>query len=394
MAGAALTHACPHLTTAPLLVCAPGRVNLIGEHTDYNDGLVMPIAIDRCTSVRIGARSDHLLRVTSQGFAQQLAWVLPLGPDREPAAADAWGRYVQAVVRALQDAGYSLAGADVHISSDVPMGSGLSSSAALEVACAYALLRRIGVQPDLTALARLCQRAENEYVGARCGIMDQFVACHGRAGHALLLDCRDLSFRHVALRFAVATRVMVCNSMVRHALASSEYNERRAQCEAGVRQLAVRRPLTRSLRDVSSVEFADLAPGLDPLLQRRCRHVITENERVSAAAAAIERGDAAGFGQLMYASHASLRDDYAVSCAELDQLVEIARGIDGVYGARMTGGGFGGSTVNLVRADQVAAFTRTVTQRYAQRTGRTPEIFACQASDGVREADASGTRHE
>jgi len=375
------------VAVAPLSVRAPGRVNLIGEHTDYNDGFVMPIAIDRYTVVQATPRADDRIFVSSEGFGPAIEFSLHAPRDKAFAATDereVWSRYVQAVAWALQDAGHVLQACSLKIRGNIPSGAGLSSSAALEVACGCALMMLAGLEPDRTALALLCQRAENVYVGARCGIMDQYIACHGHAGHALLLDCRTLEHSNVPLRFNDSdTRIVVCNSMVRHALAGGEYNVRREQCEAGVRHLAARRAGIKALRDLEMLEFGPLAHDMEPLLARRCRHVIGENERVRSAADAITRGDAAAFGQLMYASHASLRDDYEVSCAELDLLVDLARTIDGVYGARMTGGGFGGCTVNLVRSDAAARFEKIIEESFAKATGKTPQIFVCQASDGV-----------
>ena len=391
MAGATLSAG------AALTIRAPGRVNLIGEHTDYNDGFVMPIAIDRYTEVRAVARNDGRLVLSSDGFSSADEYslsdlhALSNRSSGGAAAAEEWARYVCAVAWALQDAGYALTGADLQIRSDVPVGAGLSSSAALEVSCAAALLRSAGHEYDLTALARLCQRAENEYVGMRCGIMDQYIACHGRAQHALLIDCRTLEHRQVPVRFPdAALRIVVCNSMVKHSHAGGEYNQRRAQCEAGVKFLSARRVGLRALRDVSVAEFTALSAGMDALVLRRCRHVVTENERTFAAAQALEQGDARRFGDLMYASHQSMRDDYEISCAELDLLVELARPIDGVLGARMTGGGFGGCTVNLVRADAVPRFESSVAEAYRAATGQPPQIFVCQPSEGVAEVTGAG----
>jgi len=383
------------MSTTGLTVQAPGRVNLIGEHTDYNEGFVMPVAIDRHTSVRAQRRLDRLLCVSSSGFAP--AANIDLDRDLDPKSVSRlndWTRYLCAVAWALRAAGHELCGADLAIESTIPAGAGLSSSAALEVACGCALLRLVGVRPDLSVLAQVCQRAENDFVGMRCGIMDQFIACRGLADHALLLDCRSLAYEQVPLHFAgTDVRIVVCNSMVRHAHAGGEYNDRRVQCEAGVRHLQAHRPGIVALRDVTLREFATLGANLDPLLLRRCRHVISENERVQAAAAAMAAGDVAALGALMYASHVSLRDDYAVSCVELDQLVEIAKRCDGVFGARMTGGGFGGCTVNLVRADRVALFERTILEQYAAASGRAAQIFVCRASDGVRCSVESGGSH-
>ena len=384
------------MACAALTVRAPGRVNLIGEHTDYNDGFVMPIAIDRYTEVRAVARDDGRLALSSESFEpehQHSLAQLRGGPDRATVGATSrWTRYVHGVAWALQDAGYALRGADLAFHSTVPVGSGLSSSAALEVASAVALLRLAGHEVGLTTVALLCQRAENDYVGARCGIMDQYIACHGRAGSALLLDCRTLEHRQVPMAFdGAAARVVVCNSMVHHSVAAGEYNRRREQCEAGVAYLAAHRAGVRALRDVGSSEFAALSVGMDPLVLRRCRHVITEDERVQAAAAALACGDAAAFGKLMYASHLSMRDDFEISCPEIDLLVDLARDIEGVYGARMTGGGFGGCTVNLVHADALENFQAVIAARYLATTGKQPQIFVCRASDGVAVVPGAGT---
>jgi galactokinase len=229
-------------------------------------------------------------------------------------------------------------------------------------------------------LAKICQRAENVYVGMRCGIMDQFASIHGRAGHAMLLDCRSLEHRFLSLQSA---QLVICNTMVRHRLAGSEYNLRREQCEQGVQALARIIPGIVALRDVSTELLRHHKETLDELIYRRCRHVVTENERVIAAASALEAGDLPVFGRLMRESHVSLRDDYEVSCDELDLMVRLAESIDGVYGARMTGGGFGGCTVNLVHADRVAQFRSQLAADYARATGRRPEIYVCEAADGA-----------
>jgi len=358
---------------------APGRVNLIGEHTDYNDGFVMPVAIDRYTTVEARPRADRRVLVRSDGYDRPAD--IDLADPGAPAGA--WSDYVRGVVAVLQRSGQSLRGADLAITSDVPAGAGLSSSAALEVAAGYALLHLTGRPIDLTALALACQEAEHEYAGTRCGLMDQFIACHGRAGHAVLLDTRTLDALWLPLPPGV--QVIVCNTMTRHALASDGYNERRADCEAAVRALAVRLPRIRALRDVS---FADLEANRDVLpdqVYRRCRHVVTENARTLSAADALRDGDIARVGVLMGASHASLRDDYEVSTPELDALVDVATEMEATIGARMTGGGFGGCTVNLVRADAVESFAAHVRVRYHAHTGRMPEIYTCAAADGVRE---------
>jgi galactokinase len=358
---------------------APGRINLIGEHTDYNDGFVMPVAIDRYTTVTAAARGDRRLHVASAGYTHAVDIDLD-APGSGPTGS--WSDYVRGVAAILERRGHRLTGADLQIASTIPEGAGLSSSAAIEVATGYALLDLAGHAIDLTELALACQQAEHEFAGTRCGIMDQFVVCHGRRGHAMLLDTRSLAATDLPLPAAVA--VVVCNTMTKHTLATDGYNQRRADCEAGVRALAVRLPRIRALRDVT---FADLQANrdvLDERIYRRCRHVVTENARTLSAAEALRDGDLARFGVLMGASHASLRDDYEVSTPELDAMVDAAMETDGTIGARMTGGGFGGCTVNLVRADADASFARDVARKYEARTGRTPEIYTCRASDGVQ----------
>ncbi len=357
---------------------APGRVNLIGEHTDYNDGFVLPVAIDRYTTATLAPRGDRRLFVRSAAYANGAEIDLD-APGGGPSGT--WSDYVRGVAAVLERRGWQLKGADISIASDVPPGAGLSSSAALEVAVAFALLAASGHDVDRTAIARACQEAEHEFAGTRCGVMDQFVACHGRAGHALLLDTRTLETAWLPMPAGV--QVVVCNTMTNHALATDGYNQRRAECEAGVRALAVRMPRIRALRDVTYAELDANRDVLPDTVFRRCRHVVTENGRTLSAAEALREGDVARVGVLMAASHASLRADYDVSTRELDVMVEAAMGADGTIGARMTGGGFGGCTVNLVRADAAPAFARQVAERYEARTGRAPEIYTCTASEGA-----------
>ena len=357
---------------------APGRVNLIGEHTDYNDGFVLPVAIDRYTTVTASARADRRLHLSSGGSANTINLdldALGSGPTGR------WSDYIRGVAAVLERQGVTLRGANIAITSTVPAGAGLSSSAALEIAAGYALVDLAGHAVDLRLLALSAQQAEHEFAGTRCGIMDQFIACYGREEHAMLLDTRTLEPAWLPLPASIA--IVVCNTMTKHALASDGYNERRADCEAGVRALAVRLPRIRALRDVT---FADLESNRDALgdrVYRRCRHVVTENARTLSAADALRDGDMARFGVLMGASHASLRDDYDVSTGELDAMVEAAMEAPGAIGARMTGGGFGGCTVNLVEAGAAEAFTRVVARRYETKTGRVPEIYACRPGRGV-----------
>jgi galactokinase len=369
---------------SPCVYRAPGRVNLIGEHTDYNAGFVMPAAIQFYTTVAIAPRTDRQLRVRSTNFAETVVAPVP-GPGSCAPARDRavhWMDYVLGVARALGQQGIALPGADLLIHGEVPLGSGLSSSAALEVALALALSAQAGAPLAPLALAEVCQRAENEYVGTRCGIMDQFASAHGRAGHALSLDCRSLDYELLPLDER-GVRLVVCNTMVRHQLAGGEYNRRREECELGVRSLARWAPDLHSLRDVSPAVLRSHEAALDPLIHRRCRHVVTENARVLSAAAALRTADLVRFGKLMRESHQSLRDDYEVSCGELDLMVRLAEQGDGVYGARMTGGGFGGCTVNLVRTGAVPQFTASIAERYQQLTGLRPEIFVCEPADGA-----------
>jgi galactokinase len=367
----------------PRFFRAPGRVNLIGEHTDYNAGFVMPAAIRFYTTIAVAPRTDRLLRVRSVNFAETREVALP-GPQaaqQRTGQSSHWIDYVCGVAWALQDEGVPVGGADLLIYGEVPLGAGLSSSAALEVASALALTHAVGQSIESLQLAKICQRAENQYVGMRCGIMDQFASVHGRAGHAMMLDCRTLEHRFLSLQ---AAQLVICNTMVRHRLAGSEYNRRREQCEQGVLGLAQKVPGITALRDVSADLLRSHQGALDPLIYRRCRHVVTENDRVIAAARALEAADLAGFGALMRESHRSLRDDYEVSCDELDLMVRLAEPIDGVYGARMTGGGFGGCTVNLVRTDRVQQFSSRLAADYARATGHRPEIYVCEAADGAR----------
>jgi galactokinase len=362
----------------PRVYRAPGRVNLIGEHTDYNDGFVLPAALTLAVWVAGAPRADGRLLVHSEYARERREWDLR-GPD--PVPARHWSDYVAGVAVMLRRHGYAPEGATLLVAGDVPIGAGLSSSAALEVAAATALLDLTGWAVDPTELAKICQRAENEFVGARCGIMDQFVACHASAGSALLLDCRSLDSRPVPV--AADLRLVACNSMVRHGHAGGEYNRRREECERGVAHLQSREPGVRSLRDVDPIMLEAHRTALPDVIFRRCRHVVTENGRVLQTAAAFERGALEALAPLMAESHRSLRDDYEVSCPELDVLVELANGTSGVYGARMTGGGFGGCTVNIVHADAVAEFHDRMTALYEARTGRRPEIYATEASGGA-----------
>ena len=369
--------------TSPRVFRAPGRVNLIGEHTDYNDGFVMPAAIELSVWAAIAPRDDRKLVVHSENFAESAEIDLD---DHDPRPRSHWSDYVQGVAVMLDRTHPSLRGANLLISGEVSIGSGLSSSAAIEVATAFALLENSELPVDRVELAKLCRRAENEFVGARVGIMDQFISCCGHAGKALMLDCRSLNYRLLPIPADVS--LVICNTMVKHDLASSEYNTRRAECEEGVRLLWRRMPQVRALRDVRVEDLVRSSGVLPPTIYRRCRHVVTENARVLDAAAALEKEDLKTFGRLMAESHISLKNDYEVSCPELDLMVELAGQVGGVHGARMTGGGFGGSTINLVDNRSVESFRHSVANAYEKATGLLPQILVSAAAEGAGEVSA------
>jgi galactokinase len=367
----------------PRVFRAPGRVNLIGEHTDYNDGFVLPAAIDLYAWTAIAARPGRLLRV----FSENLEEIAELDlAEKNPKAKNHWSDYVHGVALMLQRLGIEVPGADLSVISNVPGGAGLSSSAALEVSVASALLSVAGKTLDLVDVAKLCQRAENEFVGARVGIMDQFASCFGSAGHAILLDCRSLQYQRLPLPSSAA--MVICNTMVKHGHSGGEYNDRRAQCEEGVRLLKGFFPSIKALRDVSLSQLEAHRADLPQLTYRRCHHVISENDRVMRTVSALQAGDMSTVRQCMAESHLSLKNDYEVSCPELDTMVEVAQKTAGVIGARMTGGGFGGCTINLVHNAHVADFRVHVGAEYARATGIHPEIYVSKAGAGVTELQA------
>ena len=361
-----------------LAVRAPGRVNLIGEHTDYNDGYVLPIAIDRSVLVASAARRDQTVRLWAVDFDAHVTFSLD---DIDHVQVQRWSNYQRGVAVVLKERGFDLPGVDVAFSSDVPIAAGLSSSAAIEVATAVTWQTLVGFALSRPELALLCQRAENSFVGVNCGIMDQFISALGCQNAALLIDCRSLAYRPVSLPEGVV--VVVMDTMKQRGLADSAYNTRRAECEEGVRLLGAHLPEITALRDVPVAQFERYADGLPPHVLRRCRHVITENQRVLDGVDALERGDAAAFGRLMDASHRSLRDDYEVSCAELDAMVEAAWAAPGVIGARMTGGGFGGCAVALVEERLTSVFSQQVGRAYEQSTGLTPSLYVTVAEAGA-----------
>ena len=363
----------------PRVFRAPGRVNLIGEHTDYNDGFVMPAAVGFSTYVAIASRPDRKLVIHSQEFPGNFAFDLDSLP---PQRTGAWCDYVLGVASILHHRGHRLAGANLLVHGEVPIGAGLSSSAAIEVASTLALLSLSQTQLPLPEVAKLCQQAENTFVGARCGIMDQFVSCMGKAGHAFLLDCRSLEFKFVPI--PVGIQLVVCNTMVKHDLAAGAYNMRREECEEGALLFANWDPSVHALRDVSVDLLERHAQDLPATISKRCSHVVYENRRTLEAGRALSEGDLPKVGKLMRESHESLRDLYEVSSRELDAMVEAADGLPGFCGGRMTGGGFGGCTVNLVKEEKAAEFAAQIAKRFHTRTGITPQVYICAAENGAQ----------
>lgn len=357
-----------------VFVVSPGRVNVIGEHTDYNDGFVLPAAIDRHAVIGLRPRPDREVHVHAADFGDTATFSLDYLVRTQQ---QSWANYIKGVAWALQGDGFKLQGFDAALASDVPVASGLSSSAAIEVgfACAFQTLSHLEL--DSVRRALLCQKAENLFVGMNCGIMDQYIVSLGKAGHLLLIDCRSLGYELAPLPAGVS--LVICNTRKKRGLLDSAYNTRRAECERGAAVLGV-----KALRDVSPETLDARQDELDPVIYRRCRHVVTENARTLAAVEAMRAGNLARLGELMNASHISLRDDYEVSCVELDTMVELAWKQPGVYGARMTGAGFGGCAVALV-ADQCAEdFATRVGPLYKEATGIDGEIYICRADDGVR----------
>jgi galactokinase len=360
---------------------APGRVNLIGEHTDYNDGFVLPLAIQHRTYIAACPRADRTLRA----YAADLDEWRVTDLSKQGTRSRSWFDYVEGTARSLEARGTLVGGADVLVTGDVPRGAGLSSSAALEVATGFALARLANrSEPDRMQIAFAGQQAEHEWVGTKCGLMDQYIAAFAKPGNAILFDCRTLQGSSVPLALGTAA-ILVLDSRVKHDLATSAYNERRAQCEQGVRQIASEHPSVRALRDVSPELLAQYERRFDPTLYRRCRHVVGENARTLQAADAFGRGDLKAAGALMLESHVSLKRDYEVSCAALDFLVDGMRDRQGVYGARMTGGGFGGCVVALVESEAMASVMQRVSASYEERFGLAPQVFVTWASEGARE---------
>ncbi|MEK7398776.1 MAG: galactokinase [Candidatus Poribacteria bacterium] len=362
-----------------ILVRAPGRVNLIGEHTDYNDGFVFPVAIDRDIMIASRRRDDLIVRLYSLDFDQSVEFSLgDIKYDEE----QKWSNYPRGVAFFLQESEYKISGLDAVITGNVPLGAGLSSSAAMEVAMATTFEKINGLTIEPAEMALLCQKAENKFVGMNCGIMDQFISRMGKKDHALLLDCRSLEYDLIPLNLE-NIKIVVCDTGKKRGLVDSEYNKRRAECERGVKILEKFLPGISALRDVEFSDLIKYSGHIPEITEKRCRYVIKENIRVLESVEAIEEFDLLKFGDLMNESHIGLRDEYEVSCPELDAMVEIAWKIDGVIGSRMTGAGFGGCTVSVVVEDSLQELIDKVNEEYPKRTGLQPEIYICTAEDGA-----------
>jgi galactokinase len=363
---------------------APGRVNLLGEHVDYNAGPVLPAAIDRAVYLAGSAADSNLVQLYALDIGEGIIFSLDNLETRQDLAGNplpSWAHYPAGVAWAIQQSGRQVAGLQAVYTSDIPIGAGLSSSAAVEMAFAVTWQEIGGWPADRMTLARLCQEAENQYVGVSSGLMDQFASAHGVRDHALLFDTRSFDWEPVPL--PAGTVLVVADSGVRRSLTNSAYNDRRASCEKAVELLRQDLPEIQSLREVNLDDFNQLRHKLPPEVRQRAEHVITEIERVFSAVTALRSGDQKTFGKLMYAGHASLRDLYQVSTPELDALVEIAGEIPGCIGARLTGAGFGGCTINLVEQDHVDTFIPDLQRGYQQRTGKETQVYLCQASQGA-----------
>ncbi len=363
-----------HFNAKPDLIArAPGRVNLIGEHTDYNDGFVLPMAIDRAVWIAFRPRDDSTVRLFSSDLGTDSVFDL-----RSLTPAEGWGEYAKGIAHTLQQAGYRLHGFDGIIMADVPRGAGLSSSAAVELAVARVFAAVSNIEWDAPKMAKLAQKAENEWVGVHCGIMDQMASAASREGHALFLDCRSLEMQHVPLPKGIA--IVVLDTSTRRGLVDSAYNERRSQCEEAARWFGA-----RALRDVGLEEFGkrNAKSGLSEIAWKRARHVVTENARVLDAVKAMKSGDAKRLGALFNASHESLRNDFEVTNDALDTMVRCAQEQDGCYGARMTGAGFGGCAVALVEEEKAGMFVHAVGSAYRHRSGKEAGIYVCKASGGA-----------
>lgn len=367
---------------APLIFAAPGRVNLIGEHTDYAEGFVMPAAIEFATLAAISPRTDGKIVLYSENFGEEFSYDAAALPKQREKR---WTDYPLGVLAILAGQGHTIPSFSLSLWGDVPVASGLSSSAALEVATALAVTHLLGVSYSGPVLARLCQRAENEFVGANCGIMDQFISANGAENHALLLDCRDLSYKLAPIPHSVA--LVIANTMVKHSVAGGEYTTRRAEVEEACAVIARHRPEVRFLRDATVDDLEKWGKEMSPNALKRARHVITENNRTVQAADALINHDLKRLGALLAEAHRSYSQDFEASCVEADAMVALAQGLPGLIGARLTGGGFGGCTINLVEAEHASEFAEALAARYTDEIGIVPEVHICHASAGAHRVE-------
>ncbi|WP_234573440.1 galactokinase [Rhodohalobacter sp. 614A] len=368
-----------------ILINSPGRVNLIGEHTDYNDGFVLPAAVNKQIYLAISDNHSDKAKLFSVDLDDywEADITKPLVKSEK-----GWPNYLLGVVDQLQHHGYEVSGFDCAFGGDIPIGAGMSSSAALEGAVLYGLTELFELDISPEDMAKIAQKAENEFVGVQCGIMDQFVSLNGKEDHAMKLDCRSLEYEFYPFKFD-DIHIVLCDTQVQRELVSSEYNIRRSQCEEGVKVLQQFDSSIQNLRDVSLSFLQSHQKELDPVVYKRCKYVIEENQRVLDACKDLNNEDLVSFGQRMYASHMGLKDEYEVSCKELDILVEEARSIEGVYGSRMMGGGFGGCTINLVEDSHLASFKKQIAERYHERTGKETKIYQAKVSGGTHLVDQS-----
>ena len=370
-------------TLEPRVFSAPGRVNLIGEHTDYNDGFVLPMAANLRTCVAVGKRNDGQVWARSVDLNETASFSLKQYGSSSQNGTKSWISYIQGVTETLCEQGLIFGGANLVIASDVPIGAGLSSSAALEIAVGFALAEMAGLKLSRLELAQSAQKGERVFVGTNSGLMDQLTATFAKENHAMLIDCRSLQITQIPMR--LPTAIVICDTRVKHALVSSAYNERRRECEHAVALLSQKdKPGVRALRDLE-LDDLNLVEDLPEPERRRARHVVTENNRTLEAAQALAANDAEKLGEFMVRSHQSLRDDFEVSCPELDLMFDLALSQEGVSGARMMGGGFGGCTINLVEREKLALFADRMTAGYQLATGLVPLINVVQPDDGVKE---------
>lgn len=365
----------------PQLVRSPGRINLIGEHTDYNEGFVLPAAIDKEMILAVARNDSDTCRLFSMDFNEGVAFHLQ---DLKPSD-KGWPNYIMGVVDQLQKAGYAIGGFDCVFGGDIPIGAGLSSSAALECGAAFALNQLFGLNIDNISMIRYAQKAEHVFAGVQCGIMDQFASVMGKKDFALQLDCRSLAYHYFPLNLH-DYQIVLCDTGVKHALASSEYNTRRLECEQGVAKVQEKHPEVKSLRDVTLPMLEEVENELGPVIYKRCRYVIEENERLLSGCKLLEQGDIRGFGKKMYGSHEGLSVQYEVSCPELDFLVDYTKDMPYVVGARMMGGGFGGCTINLVAIEEKDTFISELTKAYRQQFGIELKTYEVAISDGTSPA--------